>query len=55
VTLRYTPNGSPVRIAFVAGTLGQGGAEKQLVYMARALRDSGADVRVYCLTRGEHY
>ena len=55
MTLRYTPNGSPVRIAFVAGTLGQGGAEKQLVYMARALRDSGADVRVYCLTRGEHY
>lgn len=44
-----------VRIAFVAGTLGQGGAEKQLVYMARALRNAGADVRVYCLTRGEYY
>ena len=44
-----------MRIAFVAGTLGQGGAEKQLVYMARALRDSGATVRVYCLTRGEYY
>lgn len=44
-----------MRIALVAGTLGQGGAEKQLVYMARALRDSGADVRVYCLTRGEYY
>ena len=55
MTLRHTPNGSPVRIALVAGTLGQGGAEKQLVYMARALRDSGADVRVYCLTRGEYY
>ncbi|MGH7650171.1 MAG: glycosyltransferase [Gemmatimonadaceae bacterium] len=49
-----TPAG-PVRIAFVAGGLGQGGAEKQLVYMARAVRDAGADVRVYCLTRGEHY
>ncbi len=44
-----------MRIALVAGTLGQGGAEKQLVYMARALRDSGAEVRVYCLTRGEYY
>lgn len=50
-----SPNESPARIAFVAGTLGQGGAEKQLVYMARALRDAGADVRVYCLTRGEYY
>ncbi len=49
------PNGSPAKIAFVAGTLGQGGAEKQLVYMARALRDAGAQVRVYCLTRGEYY
>ena len=55
MTPRHSPNGSPVRIALVAGTLGQGGAEKQLVYMARALRDSGADVRVYCLTRGEYY
>jgi glycosyltransferase involved in cell wall biosynthesis len=44
-----------MRVALVAGTLGQGGAEKQLVYMARALRDSGAEVRVYCLTRGEYY
>lgn len=49
------PNETPARIALVAGTLGQGGAEKQLVYMARALRDAGAEVRVYCLTRGEYY
>ena len=39
----------------VAGTLGQGGAERQLVYMVRALCDGGANVRVYCLTQGEHY
>lgn len=45
----------PTRIAFVCGTLAQGGAEKQLVYMARALRADGADVRVFCLTRGEHH
>jgi glycosyltransferase involved in cell wall biosynthesis len=43
------------RIALVAGTLGQAGAEKQLVFMARALRDAGADLRIYCLTRGEYY
>jgi len=44
-----------LRVAFVTGTLGQGGAEKQLVYMARALAGVGVDVRVYCLTRGEHH
>lgn len=43
------------RVALVAGTLGQGGAEKQLVYTARALRDADVDVRVFALTRGEHY
>ena len=44
-----------LRVAFVAGSLTQGGAEKQFVYMARALRDSGADVSVYSLTQGEYY
>ena len=44
-----------LRVAFVAGSLTQGGAEKQFVYMARALRASGAQVDVYSLTRGEHY
>lgn len=44
-----------MRIALVAGTLGQGGAEKQLVYIARALQDVGVQVRVYCLTRCEYY
>lgn len=43
------------RVAFVAGTLGQGGAEKQLVYMVRALLRAGFETRVYCLTRGEHH
>jgi len=41
------------RVAIVAGTLAQGGAEKQLVYMVRVLLESGADVRVYSLTRDE--
>jgi glycosyltransferase involved in cell wall biosynthesis len=43
------------RVAFIAGSLGQGGAEKQLVYMARALVADGVDVRVYTLSQGEHY
>jgi glycosyltransferase involved in cell wall biosynthesis len=44
-----------LKVALVAGTLGQGGAEKQLVYMARALRSAGVNVAVYSLTRGEFY
>lgn len=44
-----------LRVALVAGTLGQGGAEKQLVYMAQALHNAGVSVRVYCLTKGEYY
>jgi len=44
-----------LRVALIAGTLTQGGAEKQLVYMAQALQRSGVDVRVYALTRGEFY
>jgi glycosyltransferase involved in cell wall biosynthesis len=43
------------RIALVAGTLGQGGAEKQLLYLAQALLEMGAEVRVLCLTRGEFF
>jgi len=46
---------SALRVAFVAGTLGQGGAEKQLTYMVRALLQEGISVRVCVLTRGEHY
>ena len=44
-----------LRVALIVGGLGKGGAEKQLVYMARALLDAGVDVRVFCLTRGEFY
>jgi glycosyltransferase involved in cell wall biosynthesis len=42
-------------VAFVIGTLEQDGAEKQLVYMVRCLREANVDVRAYCLTRGEYY
>ncbi len=44
-----------LRVALIAGTLGDGGAEKQLLYMTRALLSTGAKVRVYSLTRGEFY
>jgi glycosyltransferase involved in cell wall biosynthesis len=44
-----------LRVAFVVGTLGQGGAEKQLVYWVRALTGAGVAVRVCCLTRGEFF
>lgn len=44
-----------LRVAFVAGTLGLGGAEKQLLYMSRALHQAGVSVHVYSLTRGEHF
>ncbi len=44
-----------MKVCFLVGTLGRGGAEKQLVYMLRALRQAGIAVRVLCLTRGESY
>ena len=43
------------RVAFVAGTLAPGGAEKQLVYAARALAREGVVVEVFALTRGEFH
>lgn len=44
-----------LKVAFIAGTLGLGGAEKQLYYMARALFDAGVDVRIYTIVAGEYY
>jgi glycosyltransferase involved in cell wall biosynthesis len=44
-----------MNISFVAGTLGQGGAERQLYYNVKALRESGAAVTVLCLTTGEFW
>lgn len=48
-------NLNSLRIALVAGQLGMGGAEKQLVYMARSLHEANGRVQVYCLTRDEYY
>lgn len=43
------------KIAFVAGTLGTGGAERQLYYLATSLIRHGYQISVYCLTQGEFY
>jgi glycosyltransferase involved in cell wall biosynthesis len=44
-----------LRVCLVAGTLGQGGAERQLFYILRALKAAGASARVLSLTQGEHW
>lgn len=44
---------SRLKICFLTGTLGRGGAERQLVYMLRALKSIGIPTRVLCLTTGE--
>jgi glycosyltransferase involved in cell wall biosynthesis len=48
-------NPAKLDICFLAGTLGQGGAERQLFYILKSLRESGARVRLLCLTRGEYW
>lgn len=44
-----------INVCFVAGTLGQGGSERQLYYMLAALREAGARPELLCLTRGEFW
>jgi glycosyltransferase involved in cell wall biosynthesis len=43
------------RVCFVAGTLGQGGAERQLFYIVKALKHSGAAVQVLTLEKDEFW
>src|ERR1051326_8617602 len=43
---------SKLKICYLAGTLGQGGAERQLFYAIQALRQSGAAVQILSLDRG---
>jgi glycosyltransferase involved in cell wall biosynthesis len=43
----------PATVCFVAGTLGRGGAERQLVHMVGCLRDTAVQCKVLCLTQGE--
>lgn len=44
---------SSIHVGFLAGTLGRGGAERQLIFMLRALLNEGVRARVLCLTKGE--
>jgi glycosyltransferase involved in cell wall biosynthesis len=46
---------SQLKVCFLAGTLGQGGAERQLFHMLQALRRSGAIPRVLCLAQNEFW
>jgi Glycosyltransferase len=43
------------KIAFISGTLGRGGAERQLYYLTTSLAKQGYKITVYCLTRQEFY
>ncbi len=49
------PDLASLRVCFLAGTLGRGGAERQLVYMLRALQGVGISTSVLCLTHGESF
>lgn len=44
-----------MKVCFVVGTLGQGGAERQLLFMLNALMRRGISARVLCLSRGEYF
>ncbi|HEY3283539.1 MAG TPA: glycosyltransferase [Armatimonadota bacterium] len=50
-----TSSGRGRRIALIAGALSLGGAEKQLLHICHALHQSGVEVTVFSLTRGQHY
>lgn len=44
-----------MKIAFIAGTLGQGGAERQLFYILKTLKQNGHDPYVLCLMKGQFW
>lgn len=46
---------SGLRIAFLAGTLGQGGAERQLFYILKTLREQGCHPLLFTLTKNEFW
>lgn len=46
---------SSLKISFLAGTLGQGGAERQLYYILRCLKENGTQVTLLCLSQGEFW
>src|SRR5215207_2996911 len=44
-----------MRVALIASSLRLAGAEKQFVYIARALRETGVEIDVFYLGYGDHY
>lgn len=44
-----------MRVCFLAGTLGRGGAERQLMFMLESLKEKNVDVKLLSLTRGEAF
>ena len=44
-----------LKVCFIAGTFGQGGAERQLYYMLCTLLSQGANATVCCLTKDEFW
>jgi glycosyltransferase involved in cell wall biosynthesis len=44
-----------MRVALIASSLRLAGAEKQFVYIARALHESGVEIDVFYLGNGDHY
>lgn len=46
---------SEIPITFIAANLGQGGAERQLFYMLKTLRNSGYRVTLISLDRGQYW
>ncbi len=49
------PKLARLRVTFIAGTVGPGGAERQLVYMLRALKQTGAIPQVLYLSPGNFW
>jgi glycosyltransferase involved in cell wall biosynthesis len=43
------------RISFIIGSLAQGGAEKQLLYILHSLKEQGNPIQALLLSRSEHY
>ena len=48
-------NLSALKICFLAGTLGQGGAERQLFYQLQTLKQCGVQPNVVCFSSGEYW
>jgi glycosyltransferase involved in cell wall biosynthesis len=44
-----------MKVLFIAGTLGQGGAENQLFLLAKSLKCNNTDVAIISLTKGEYW